>query len=123
MEIIQLRSSVIIFTLALPMNFNNKFNKAIKKLDQCRKALFSMLVKTIKKLNMPIDIECNVFEKLVFPILLYGCEIWGFHYVNVLETFYRKFLKKILHLRPSTPSCMVYGEFGKLPLQGTIDNI
>ena len=28
---------------------------------------------------------------------------------------------KILHLRPSTPSCMVYGEVGKLPLQVTID--
>ena len=70
---------------------------------------------------MPIDIECNLFEKLVFPILLYGCEIWGFHCVNMLETFYRKFLKKILHLRPSTPSCMVYGEVGKLPLQVTVD--
>ena len=39
----------------------------------------------------------------------------------MLETFYRKFLKKILHLRLSTPSCMVYGEVGKLPLQVTID--
>ena len=39
----------------------------------------------------------------------------------MLETFYRKFLKKILHLRPSTPSCMVYGEVGKLPLQVTVD--
>ena len=107
--------------LGITMNFNNKFNKAIKKqLDQGRKALFSMLVKT-KKLNMPIDIECTLFEKLVFPILLYGCEIWGFHCVKMLETFYRKFLKKILHLRPSTPTCMVYGEVGKLPLQVTID--
>ena len=30
-------------------------------------------------------------------------------------------LKKILHLRPSAPSCMVYGEVGKLPLQVTVD--
>ena len=34
--------------LGITMNFNNKFNKAIKKLDQGRKALFSMLVKTKK---------------------------------------------------------------------------
>ena len=54
--------------LGITMNFNNKFNKAIKKqLDQGRKALFLMLDKT-KKLNMPIDIECTLFEKLVFPI-------------------------------------------------------
>ena len=54
------------------MNFSNTSNKAIQKqLHQGRKALFSMLVMTIKKLNMPIDIECNLFEKMVFPILLY----------------------------------------------------
>ena len=39
----------------------------------------------------------------------------------MLEILYRKFLNKILHLRPSTPSCMVYGEVGKLPLQVTVD--
>ena len=73
--------------LGITMNFNNKIKKAIKKqLDQGRKALFSMLVKT-KKLNMPIDIECTLFEKLVFPILLYGCEIWGFHCVKMLRDF------------------------------------
>ena len=53
--------------------------------------------------------------------MLYGCEIWGAQPLNMLEIFYRKFLKKILHLRPSTPSCMVYGEVGKLPLQVTVD--
>ena len=35
--------------------------------------------------------------------------------------FYQKFIFKILYLRPSTPSCMVYGKVGKLPLQVTID--
>ena len=35
--------------------------------------------------------------------------------------FYRKFIFKISHLRPSTPSCMVYREVGKRPLQVTID--
>ena len=71
--------------LGITMNFNNKFNKAIKKLVQGRKALFSRLVKT-KKMNMSIDIECKLFEKLGFPVLLYGCEIWGFHSVNMLDT-------------------------------------
>ena len=47
-------------------------------------------------MNMPIDIECNLHEILVFPILLYGCEPWGFHCVNMLETFYRKLKKKDL---------------------------
>ena len=45
------------------MNYNNKYEKAIRKqLDQGRKAQFSLLVKA-KKLELPIDIYCNLFEK------------------------------------------------------------
>ena len=39
----------------------------------------------------------------------------------MFESFHRKYLKKILKLRPSTPNCMIYGEVGKLPLQVTVD--
>ena len=45
----------------------------------------------------------------------------GFSSINMLESFHRKYLKKILKLRPSTPNCMIYGEVGKLPLQVTVD--
>ena len=41
--------------------------------------------------------------------------------VKYWEIFYRKCVKKISNLRPSTPSCMVYGEYGKLPVQVPID--
>ena len=107
-DVIQVVSDYVY--LGITMNYNNKFDKAMKKqLDQGRKAQFSLLVKA-KKMLLPIDIQCNLFEKLVFPIMLYGCEIWGAQPLNMLEIFYRKFLKTILHLRPSTPSCMVYGD-------------
>ena len=92
------------------MNINNKFEKAIRKqLDQGRKSQCSLLVKA-KKLELPIVIECNLFEKLVFPVMLYGelnlriC--WKYFTGNY----------KNIHLR-----CMVYAEVGKLPLQLTID--
>ena len=39
------------------------------------------------------------------------------YFGNILPEIYLK----ILYLRPSTPSCMVYGEVGKLPLQVTND--
>ena len=54
-------------------------------------------------------------------ILLYGSEVWGFSWTEMLEIFHRNFLKKLLHLRPSTPNCMVYGELGVLPIQVAID--
>ena len=44
-----------------------------------------------------------------------------FSCTEMLEIFHRNFLEKILHLRPSTPNCMVYGELRVLPLQVAID--
>ena len=73
---------------------NNNYEKAIRKqLDQGRKAQFFLLVKA-KKLELPIDIQCNLFEKLVFPIMLYGCEIWESQPQDILEIFTGNSLKK-----------------------------
>ena len=87
--------------LGITINFNNKFNTAIKQLDQGWKALFSMLVKTKQKMDMPIDIDATCFEKLVFPIFLYGCKILGFHCVNMLEICIERLKKRsyILNLK------------------------
>ena len=107
--------------LGVTTNYDNKFAKAIRKqLDQGRRAQFSLLVKS-RKLDLPIDVQCILFDKTVIPVLLYGSEVWGFSSINMLESFHRKYLKKILKLRPSTPNCMIYGEVGKLPLQITVD--
>ena len=107
--------------LGVTINYDNKFAKAIRKqLDQGRRAQFALLVKA-RKLDLPIDVQCILFDKTVIPVLLYGSEVWGFSSINMLESFNRKYLKKILKLRPSTPNCMIYGEVGKLPLQVTVD--
>ena len=61
--------------LGVKMNYNKKFAKTMKKqLDQGRNAQFSMLVKA-RNLDLPIDIQCKLFEAVVFPTLLYGCEV------------------------------------------------
>ena len=31
----------------------------------------------VKKLFLPIDIQWQLFNELVAPVLLYGCEVWG----------------------------------------------
>ena len=43
---------------------------------QATKAMFS-LIKKAKDLSLPIDMQIDLFNKLVKPILLYGCETWG----------------------------------------------
>ena len=62
----------------------------------------------------------DFFDKIILPILLYGCEIWGYEDIECIEVFYRKYLKYILRLNIQTTRCMVYGEAGKKPLSITI---
>ena len=84
--------------------------------------MFSLLSKSLK-LNLPTDITCDLFDSLVTPILLYGCEIWGFDNANtkIIETFHYKFCKQILKVQKRTANCMVLGELGRLKLKRLID--
>lgn len=92
-------------------------DKAInKQVTQARRSLFSMLSKC-KKLDLPIDINCELFDVLIVPILTYGCEIWGYHKLDQVETFHRKFLKNQLCVHKRTANCMVYGDLGRFKLE------
>ena len=106
--------------LGTTINYNGKFNKAInKQVNQAKRAMFALITKS-RRLCLPVDIQCDLFEKTVVPILLYGSEVWGFCDLQQIEIFYRKFLKNVLRLNKSTPNCMIYGEVGKLPLKITV---
>ena len=65
--------------------------------------------------------QIDLFNKLIKPILLYGCEIWGIGNIDIIERVQLKFLKMILNLKKSTPSYMVYGETGSFPLKIDIE--
>lgn len=53
--------------------------------------MFSLLRK-IRILNLPLEIQIQLFDKMIKPILLYGCEIWGFGNLELLESVQLKFL-------------------------------
>ena len=42
--------------------------------EQANIAMFALLRK-IRVLNLPIEMQIDLFNKLIKPILLYGCEI------------------------------------------------
>ena len=50
-----------------------------------------------------MDIQLELFDYLVLPILIYGCEIWGYENISILDKLHLKFLKYILCLKQSTP--------------------
>ena len=62
------------------------------------------------------NMQLDLFNSMVLPILFYGCEVWGFCQADPLERFYISFLKNVLCVKQSTPNCFVYGEFGLFPL-------
>ena len=66
--------------------------------------------------NLSVKCQLDLFDRIVKPVLLYGCEIWGFGNNSILEKVHLKFCKHLLHMKTSTPDFMVYGELGRYPL-------
>ena len=102
--------------LGIVFNFNNKFTVAKK--SQCtiaNKAMFG-LIRKCKRLALPLDIQLDLFEKCIVPILLYGCEVWSHENLDICERMQLRFFKIILNLRKTTPTCMVLGELGIFPV-------
>ena len=107
--------------LGVKFNYNNKTKKTIaKQVTQARRAMFSLVSKA-RKLDLPIDIQLELFDQLVIPILLYGCEVWAFGDIADIETFYLRFCKQVLRLKTNTATCMVYGEIGRSGISTVID--
>ncbi len=84
---------------------------------QGRKAIFSLkkMVKQFSGLD-PL-VLCDLFDKMVLPILTYGCEVWGFHPSDAIERVHRDYMRSVLKVRTTTLNEFLYGELGRLPLR------
>ena len=134
------KSKVVVFSKGRPGNYSFRLNNDILEVvgefkylgvflsrsgsfyatkkhlaSQAEKAMYS-LIKKSRSLLLPIDLQIELFDKLVKPILLYGSEVWGFGTLDVLERTKLKILKFILNMKSSTPDFMVYGETGFFPI-------
>ena len=49
--------------------------------------MFSLITKS-RRLDVPIDITLDLFDKLVLPILIYGCEVWGNSNLQSIDIFF-----------------------------------
>ena len=71
----------------------------------------------IRRYNLPTDMQLDLFDKIIIPIILYGCEAWGFSNLKILETLHLKYCKIVLKLKSTTPDIMVYGETGRFKIE------
>ena len=65
--------------------YNGNLSKTIQNLYEKKlKAMFSLLCKA-RSVQLPIDLQLHLFDKVVTPIILYGCEVWGFESCKILH--------------------------------------
>lgn len=114
--------------LGLTISASGLFEMAMKDLtDKARRAYYNIR-KSLFKFNPPIKLWMKIFDGIIKPILLYGCEIWGPKFKlnyeswdkNPVEIFHLEFCKNILGLHRNAPSLGCRAELGRFPLLSEI---
>jgi (p)ppGpp synthase/HD superfamily hydrolase len=104
--------------LGVVFSANGSFTEAQNTLcGQAEKAIFKLHKYLHKFCQIPTKHYLELFDKLVTPILNYGCEVWGFCKADKIERVHLKFCKKLLGVKLSTQNDMIYGELGRFHLQ------
>ena len=102
--------------LGVPLNYNAKYNVTQRELyNKANRAMFGLIAKC-RQLKLPIDVQIKLFDSVVKPVMTYGSEIWGFKDIGLADKLQLRFLKIILGLKINTPTLMVRGESGCLPI-------
>ena len=103
--------------LGMLFNYNGRSRKgqlALK--DNATKAMYAV-VGTSRKYDLPIDIQLEMYNSMVMPVMLYGCEVWGNYAIRELELLQMKFCKYVLYVHRYTSTDIVYGELGIYPVE------
>ncbi len=45
--------------------------------------------------GLPIDVQLELFDRMIVPIMLYGCEVWRLENCIETEKLHLKYLKHI----------------------------
>ncbi len=75
---------------------------------QAQKAIFKLNKYIRQFTNLTPKHVLDLFDKLVLPILNYGCEVWGFSQGIQIERVHMKFCKHLLGVKISTQNNFIY---------------
>ena len=116
--------------LGLEMTASGSFTQSITKLcEKAQKVIFK--IQRSFGYDLPVKVGLKLFDCLIKPILLYGCQIWGsFLFKSEMfsgietdifdklsfETVHLKVLKILLGVHKNTTNIAVRGELGRYPL-------
>ena len=103
--------------LGVSFSRNRHFHQTKKhNVEQAMKALH-VLFKLIRNLDVRIDLQLCLFDHVILPIALNGCEICGFENSQIIENLHNDFLRQFINLRKSTPVYMLHAELGRHLIQ------
>ena len=91
---------------------------------QCQKTLAAQAQKGINLLRrydykcnvLPVNMQFELFDKMIAPILLYGSEVWGFYITEHIEKVQNKFCRFVLSVPKNAPTLAVLAETGRYPM-------
>ena len=101
--------------------------------DKALGAMFSIIRNVNRHYACRVDILLELFEKMVLPIALYNCEVWGTSFLpinvknnaffdsncyskHIMEKLQTKFMKMILGVNQNTSNLMTLSEVGQYPI-------
>ena len=107
----------VINYLGIHLSYTGKFLRTQSNLaDRGLRALYALQRNLHELVNPNSDMICRLFDKLVTPVMLYACEIWGFHASLAIERVHLRFCKWLLKVNNATTNEMIYGELGRFPM-------
>jgi len=83
---------------------------------QALKAIYKLKSNLVKYPDISVNHRLDLFNKLIEPILSYGCEVWGLNNSVQIERIHIRYCKQVLGVRLQTQNNFVYGELGRVPL-------
>ena len=86
------------------------YESIVKLKNQATRAMYSLLQRG-RKLGLCIDIKLQPFDSLIVPICVYGCELWGYKNIELVEKLHLHYCKSILHVNKLTPTCTCRGSW------------
>ena len=93
--------------LGVKLSYNGKFKEHMLYASaKGTKAMFGLLQKS-RMLNLPTDINVHLFDSVISPVLLYGCEAWANNDPKIIEQIHLKFCKYILCVNKNSSNTMI----------------
>ena len=87
------------------MSNNGSLLNARKCIFEKENKAMHLLYKRINNLNMPLDLQLELFDNTILPIITYSYELWGYDNVQIFERIHHvhtSFPRTITKCRKST---------------------